>query len=207
MYSLYTLNILFKIEQIYYNLYYMIYFSCKQAIMLWIMNKKKEENIIWWVIETKPQQEFRAEKNLIQQGFITFCPVFNKELKLGNQFKIKPNPLFKRYLFIQANGFAKKNVYLIRSTKGVSSLLKIHESILFVTSELIHNLKLNQIQNNNLITSHFTEGSSVQIISGIYKGIEAIYQMDKGEDRAIILLSLLHKQTKLNLRKDHLIKL
>ena len=168
--------------------------------------KKGEGNNVWWIIETKPQQEFKAEKNLSQQGFITFCPLFNKELKWGNQFKIKPQPLFTRYLFIQADDFAQKNVYLIRSTRGVNSLLKINESILFVAHEIIHNLQLNQIQNKTLITTYFTEGSSVKIIGGIYKGIEAIYQMDKGEDRAIVLLSLVQKQTKLDIRKQDLKK-
>ena len=168
---------------------------------------KGEENIVWWVVKTKPKQEFKAEKNLSQQGFITFCPTFNKELKRGDQFKIEPQPLFSRYLFIKADDFAQKNVYLIRSSRGVNSLLKINESILFVTPEIIYNLELNQSQNNILITKHFTAGSSVKIISGIYKGIEAIYQMDNGEDRAIVLLSLIQKKTKLNLRKQDLKKI
>lgn len=168
--------------------------------------KKGEENTVWWVVKTKPQQEFKAEKNLSEQGFITFCPIFNKEKKQGNQFMIKPQPLFTNYLFIQADDFARKNVYLIRSSRGVNSLLKINESILFITQEIIHNLRLNQTQINNLVTPHFTAGSSVKIISGIYNGIEAIYQMDNGEDRAIVLLSLIQKQTKLNLRKQDLEK-
>lgn len=168
--------------------------------------KKGEENIVWWVVKTKPQQEFKAEKNLTQQGFITFCPIFNKELKQANQFTVKPQPLFKGYLFIQADDFAQKNVYLIRFTRGVNSLLKIHERLLFVLPEIIHHLKLNQTQNQSLVTPHFTPGSSVKIMTGIYKGIEAIYQMDTGADRAIVLLSLIQKQTKLNFRKHNLMK-
>jgi len=168
--------------------------------------KKREENIFWWVVKTKPQQEFKAEKNLSEQGFITFCPLFNKELKQGNQFTVKPQPLFKGYLFILANDFAKKNIYLIRSTRGINSLLKINETPLFLPSEIIHHLQLNQTQNQSLISSHFTTGSSVKIISGIYKGIEAIYQMDNGADRAIVLLSLIQKQTKLSIRKQDLAK-
>jgi len=168
--------------------------------------KKDEENFVWWVVKTKPQQEFKAEKHLNQQGFITFCPIFNKELKLGNQFTVKLQPLFKGYLFILANDFAQKNVNLIRSTRGINSMLKINETPLFVLPEIIHHLQLNQTQNQSLITPHFTAGSSVKIISGIYKGIEAIYQMDNGADRAIILLSLIQKQTELNLRKQDLQK-
>ena len=105
-----------------------------------------------------------------------------------------------------ANDFAQKNVYLIRSTRGINSLLKINETLLFVLPEIIYHLQLNQTQNHSLITPHFTAGSSVKIISGIYKGIEGIYQMDNGADRAIVLLSLIQKQTELNLRKQDLQK-
>ena len=72
--------------------------------------------------------------------------------------------------------------------------------------EIIHHLQLNETQNHSLVNPHFTAGSSVEITSGIYKGIEAIYQMDKGADRAIVLLSLIQKQIKLNLRKQNLKK-
>ena len=168
---------------------------------------KKEENIVWWVVKTKPQQEFKAEMNLIQQGYTTFCPIFNKELKRGNQFIVKPQPLFAGYLFIQANDFAQKKIYLIRSTKGINSLLKVNETPLYVPHEIIHHLLLNQTQNHSHVTPHFTAGCSVKIISGIYNGIEAIYQMDNGANRSIVLLSLIQKQTNLNLRKQDLIKI
>lgn len=164
------------------------------------------KDIAWWVVKTKPQQEFKADKHLIQQGFITFCPIFKKEIKQKSQFKIKIQPLFMGYIFICADDFAQKNIHLIRSTRGLNSLLKIGESILTVSPEIILTLKLNQNQNTNVVSPHFSSGSSVKIINGIYKGIEAIYQMDNGKDRAIVLLSLIQSQTKLNLRKQDLIK-
>ena len=168
--------------------------------------KKGLGDIVWWVVKTKPQQEFNAHKHLSQQGFTAFCPIFKKEIKQRSQFKIKTHPLFMGYLFIYADDFAKKNSHLIRSTKGLNALLKIGESILTVSPEIIQTLKLNQNKYISDVSPHFKSGSSVKIISGIYKGIDAIYQMDSGKDRAIILLSLIQNQTKLNLRKNDLIK-
>jgi transcriptional antiterminator RfaH len=168
--------------------------------------KNLPNSYAWWVAKTKTHQEFKAEKNLSQQGFITFCPIYKKEIKRGNQFQIKLQPLFTGYLFIHANGFAQKNIHLIRSTIGLISLLKIDESILYVPPQIIHKLKSNHEQKNNPANAYFKPGSSVKIINGIYKGIEAIYETDNGADRAIILLSLIQKQTKLSLRKQDLIK-
>lgn len=168
--------------------------------------KKKSDCVGWWVAKTKTHQEFRAEKGLLQQGFFPFCPIFKKEVKRGNQFQIKHQALFTGYLFIRADDFAQKNIHLIRSTRGLNTLLKIDESVLVVPSEIIDTLKSNQTQYPNSINIYFTPGSTVEIISGIYKGIEAIYQMDSGADRAIVLLSLIQKNTKLNVRKQDLIK-
>ena len=168
--------------------------------------KNKSKNFVWWVAKTKAHQEFTAEKNLIQQGFTPFCPIFKKEIKRGNQFQIKPQALFRGYLFIHADDFAQKNIHLIRSTKGLNALLKIEESILFVPAEIIETLKSNQTEYTNPTDRYFPPGSSVKIVSGIYNGIEAIYQMDNGEDRAIVLLTLIQKQTQLNLKKQDILK-
>ena len=168
--------------------------------------KNKSESFVWWVAKTKTHQEFTAEKNLIRQGFTPFCPIFKKEIKSGNQFQIKPQALFRGYLFIHADDFAQKNIHLIRSTRGLNKLLKIDESILFVPAEIIDTLKSNQTEYTNTTHVYFTPGSSVKIIGGIYNGIEAIYQMDNGGERAIVLLTLIQNQTKLNLKKQDLMK-
>jgi uncharacterized protein YeaO (DUF488 family) len=51
--------------------------------------KKGLGDIVWWVVKTKPQQEFNAHKHLSQQGFTAFCPIFKKEIKQRSQFKLK----------------------------------------------------------------------------------------------------------------------
>ena len=62
------------------------------------MNAKKWlESFHWWVVKIKAQQESKAEKKLSPQGFITFCSIFNIEIKRGNQIQIKPQPLFTGY--------------------------------------------------------------------------------------------------------------
>ena len=88
----------------------------------------------------------------------------------------------------------------------MNKLLKIDESILFVPAEIIDTLKSNQTEYTNTTHVYFTPGSSVKIIGGIYNGIEAIYQMDNGGERAIVLLTLIQNQTKLNLKKQDLMK-
>jgi transcriptional antiterminator RfaH len=75
-----------------------------------------------------------------------------------------------------------------------------------VPAEIIETLKSNQTEYTNPTDRYFPLGSSVKIVSGIYNGIEAIYQMDNGEDRAIVLLTLIQKQTQLNLKKQDILK-
>ena len=64
-----------------------------------------------------------------------------------------------------------------------------------------------EIQQKNHIEAHFKLGEKVKVIKGLYQGIEAIYQMDDGLERAIVLLSILNKKTPLNLNKNQLQKI
>jgi len=58
----------------------------------------------------------------------------------------------------------------------------------------------------NEIKSHFKPGENVRINAGIYRDVEAIYEMDEGVNRAIVLLSMINKETSLRIDKKDLNK-
>ena len=73
-----------------------------------MLAEKLHEYLPWWVVKTKPHQEFKAEEALKRQGFNTYCPAIKKEIKQRCQIAIKEQPLFSGYIFIIANDDAKK---------------------------------------------------------------------------------------------------
>ena len=85
--------------------------------------------MVWFVIYTKAGEEDKAEVNLKYQSFETYLPRLRKEVITINNIKEVIVPLFPRYLFIKIHHDSiQKNIGLVRSTYGVSSLLKIDES-------------------------------------------------------------------------------
>ena len=52
----------------------------------------------------------------------------------------------------------------------------------------------------------FQAHETIEIVSGPFGGLPRIYQMPKGEDRAIVLITVLGRQNKILLHQDDLAK-
>ena len=160
----------------------------------------------WWVVQTKPRAENQAINELNNQGFITYCPMYRKESPRARQIQINTTPLFPRYVFIKANQHAKDTIHAIRSTYGVSLLIKVGEIPTPVPAKVIQNIKLIEAQDMNITESYFKTGDTVKIAEGLYHGLEAIFQKDDGLERVIVLLNILNKETPLCINKNQLSK-
>ena len=154
----------------------------------------------WFVIHTKPNEEKKALANLINQEFTCYMPMYSKEIINQNKIKIIPSPLFSRYLFIEVNNESiQKNIGLIRSTLGVHQLLKIGENPIKISSEIIMELKKEERNRSKKIKNYFKQGEQVEIQSGPYKGIKAIFECEDADERAILFFELMQKSTKISI--------
>jgi len=160
----------------------------------------------WWVVQTKPQAEAIAIEHLHEQKLTTYCPMYQKETIRGRQVKVTPTPLFARYIFVLADQTAQKSIHRIRSTVGVSQLIKVGEQPTLVKPSIIDEIKALETANINQVKYHFSNDDKVVISEGIYKGLEAIFQMNDGLERAVVMLNLLQRDTQLTLNKTQLKK-
>jgi transcriptional antiterminator RfaH len=151
----------------------------------------------WYVIHTKPKQEFRAEQNLQQQGYETFLPTVEVQKIKSKNIVLQKEPLFARYLFIQLDEVIS-NWFPIKSTRGVHQILRfgINTEPVKVQNQLIESLKLLSMENQQP-KSLFEEGHLLTITQGPFRGLEAsfkkLYHEPSGEIRALILIDLLGK--------------
>ena len=76
----------------------------------------------WFLVQTQPKGERKAELNLGAQGFRTYLPQILKTIRHARQLRTVRAPLFPRYLFI-ALDLERDRFLLVRSTFGVSRLL------------------------------------------------------------------------------------
>ncbi len=155
----------------------------------------------WYVIHTKPSQEFRAEENLSNQGYQTYLPVCQVEKVKQGKLILEKQALFKRYLFIDLDE-VETNWMPIRSTRGVHQLLvwPISKKPILVKDELIEALKNQDMQRRH--QELFKPGQSLHIVEGAFKGIQGLFNelqtLADGELRAHLLIDFLGKQQELS---------
>lgn len=152
----------------------------------------------WYVVHTKPRQESRALLNLERQGYECFLPTIAKKKVGQTALELVTEPLFSRYLFISLDtDINSKSWSPIRSTLGVSKLVTFGSEPAKVHRHLIAQLKDHEANLSTNPQSPFQTGDLVTIRDGAFAGIEAVYQMDDGEARAMVLIQLLHRPTRM----------
>ena len=154
----------------------------------------------WYVVHTKPRQEQRALENLEAQGYCCYLPVIQAEKIRRQKLILEQEPLFARYLFIELDASSGgKSWAPIRSTLGVSKLVAFGDEPIKVDTQLIELLREKNLPLAEQTISLHSPGDKVQIKDGPFAGIEAIYEMSDGEARAMVLIELLSKTTRLTL--------
>lgn len=155
---------------------------------------------MWFIAKTKPNQEYRAEKNLINQGFKCFLPSI-KIRKLSNtQWIEKSEVLFTSYIFIR-NDSLQKNIASINNTYGVSRLLtSSHSGIPHLINDQIIRDIIKKC-NNNIYINNLKEGNEV-ICRTAGAGLHGIFKEFCGKNRAKVLLKILNKSMEIVINKD-----
>lgn len=160
----------------------------------------------WYVVQTKPRKEREAEENLQYQGFHTYLPWLQRVQQKGPKWTKVMEPLFPRYLFIHMD-MQQESVAPIRSTRGVSQLIKFGQHIQAVEPEVIDFLKAREDKDSGCYIGEekpLAKGDKVEIREGPFQGLVGIYQQTPGEGRAIILLNYLGQQNRVTLPRKQI---
>lgn len=151
----------------------------------------------WYLIQTKPRQESRAEQHLRRQHFDCYRP--QKQCCSANGKA--EEPLFPGYLFIRLDRHLD-NWYPIRSTRGVARVVSFGGEPTPVRDELIEQLR--QRLAAPAEKPQFQPGERVQLRAGGLTELEAIFVSSDGEERSVILLKLLQREQKVRVPTHYL---
>lgn len=152
-------------------------------------------NTAWYLVHCKPRQESRAQDNLDNQEINSFLPLISIEKIIRGKRQRVEEAMFPGYLFVelQVNGELWSK---IRSTRGVRDFVKFGGVPAKISYELLEKLKVidttTEFENNTP-----KKGEPVRVTSGPFKDLEGVFDMPDGEQRSIVLLNLLGKETKL----------
>jgi transcriptional antiterminator RfaH len=158
---------------------------------------------VWRLIYTKPRQEMEAQRQLERQGYTTYLPILCRHTRRhGKRIEVQ-SPLFPRYLFIHLTP-GIDDWGPVRSTRGVSRLVKFGTEAVSVPDELIAEIKSRAEEDGYHYEDRmeFVRGDSVRISEGPFSGYEAIFQASRGEDRVLVLLDVIGQTTKVEVSTD-----
>lgn len=162
----------------------------------------------WYLIHAKPRQEQRALLNLERQGYFCYLPLLSRERITQREKKIVQEPLFPRYLFVRLDGGSPaRGLAPVRSTLGVSRLVSFGAEPARVDSQLVAFLRLREAKSLASPQTVFHSGERVLLSDGPFSGIEAVYQIADGEQRAMVLIEFLSKPVTLRVPQASLRKI
>ena len=143
----------------------------------------------WIVAQTKPRQEIFAEAELKKYGFGVYCPLARFTVRHAGKINHRVEPLFSRYLFVADSNQSAA----LRRIRYISDVLMQGDRFARVSDAVIDAIRAREtngaVDINPPVRS--SPGCSVRVTAGPMEGMMAIYQRQRGEDRAIVLLRVL----------------
>jgi transcriptional antiterminator RfaH len=145
----------------------------------------------WFVIQTKPANEIRVEKNLLNQGIETFLPRYEAFQYCNGQMIQCIRPLFPNYLFVRLD--LDLHYYKVKWTRGVNKILGNGVGPLPVSGRVVETIRGRTVEGNLVkLEDEWKEGDPVQISSGPFKDLTGVFQKKISEKgRVRILLNLI----------------
>ena len=147
----------------------------------------------WFAVYTKPRQEQLALENLERQAFRCFLPMAINPYQRRSKHSPRIEPLFPRYLFLNAIP-DQQSLGTVRSTIGVSNLVRFGMQLIQVPDLIINTIEKRCDPETGLVQLEPVPvelGDKVKVFDGPFAGIEGIFRQRKGQDRALLLISML----------------
>jgi transcriptional antiterminator RfaH len=152
----------------------------------------------WFLVLAKPSGEQAAQMNLERQGYRVYHPRLLRPALYRGRWVDRIVSLFPRYLFVQLD-VARQSLGPVRSTIGVAGIVRFGPEAAIVPDGIVDALLRKADPESGLHRLNrgrsFEPGSRVSVIAGAFEGLEGVFERDAGEDRAVVLLTLLGRST------------
>ncbi|WP_183572978.1 UpxY family transcription antiterminator [Mucilaginibacter sp. X5P1] len=108
----------------------------------------------WMVVYTRSNFEKKVDKNLKEQGIISYCPLITSRNQWADRVKTIEKPFFSSYLFVKASPF---DVNKVKYSPGVINLLSNNGKPVIITEQEIEQIRL--------ITKNYADAQVVSLKS------------------------------------------
>lgn len=154
---------------------------------------------LWYLLQCKPRQDARALEHLERQGFECYAPMCHVQTIVAGKLRVKEQPLFPGYVFIRMG--MEDSWLALRSTRGVNRVVAFCGQPCQVQDAIVEHLKHRcaTAQMHRALNS----GDRVQIQIGEFADMEAIFLSMDGDERVMLLLNVLNRQQRVQVRLAH----
>jgi len=159
----------------------------------------------WYAVHTKPRQEELALEQLRRQGYEGYLPRLRERRRIRRRWQEVVAPLFPRYLFVRLRE-GVDDFGPIRSTIGVSDLVRFGGRPRPVPEGLVEELRAREdpAAGMHVLERRWRPGERLRVVEGPLAGLEAVFQAETAEERVIVLLRLLGRDTRVAVPRDAL---
>ena len=161
----------------------------------------------WYVIRSKPHGESTAQTQLERQGFRIYFPRIVQPTRFRGRWVDRIEPLFPRYLFLQIDD-KEQSLAPVRSTVGVTDIVRFGTEYATVLDETVQEL-MNRADPetglHRLRKPLFERGVHVRVSEGPFSGLEGVFECYEREERVLILLEVLGRQTRVDIPIDQVV--
>jgi len=145
----------------------------------------------WFVIHTKPRDEYRVKNHFEGMEIETLLPLCeNFQYSHGSMSRVI-NPLFPNYLFARLD--LERHYYKVKWTRGVNRILGAGNEPIPISETVTQMLKDRMGDDNTVkLFDELKEGDLVQITSGPLRDLIGVFQRRSSSgERVKILLNLI----------------
>jgi transcriptional antiterminator RfaH len=157
---------------------------------------------VWLVLVTHPHREPQAIENLMRQNFRAYCPMTAKRIHHARRVHDAQRPLFPGYVFVEWPSQWRP----LLGTIGVRSVVMSDRKPAKLPLGFVESLKAREL--DGVIGEPemaFRIGQQVTIQGGAFDGlIGQIIEM-RSNDRVLVLLDLLNRQTPVHIDARQLV--
>lgn len=143
----------------------------------------------WYLIQCKPRQDMRALEHLERQGYQCLLPTHEVERLQKGKLQQLTEPLFPGYLFIHLDR-VDDNWLPIRSTRGVNQIVSFGGRPTSVPEAIVSKLQ----SASKGVEPALIAGDRITLNDPSLQQIEAIFLERNGDERVLLLLTLLQRE-------------
>jgi len=148
----------------------------------------------WYLVHTKPFGEASAQSNLQRQGYEVYFPRVIQAVRRRHRWREEIGPLFPRYLFLNLDE-GRQSLKPAHSTTGVVTIVRFGSNYAIIPDSIIAQLQMraDSVSGLHRLAGHssLAPGTLVKVVAGPFEGLGGVFECEKGNDRALVLLKLL----------------